>query len=86
MTREYRDQISPVAARDVDCGILNFSAGRDRSPIPAITKPCNLFLDTLISNVLNYILIDLIDLTPIELTHLKIGAQKNTVFGPVGVK
>lgn len=39
ITREYLDQIRPVAARADDWAILSFSAGRVKSPIPANTKP-----------------------------------------------
>jgi len=40
MTMEYRAQTRPVALRAADCGILIFSAGRARSPSPAITRLC----------------------------------------------
>jgi hypothetical protein len=39
ITREYLDQITPVAAKDPDCPILSLSAGRCKSPIPAPTRP-----------------------------------------------
>lgn len=39
ITREYRDQMSPVAARDADWGMDKVSTGRFKSPNPAITKP-----------------------------------------------
>lgn len=38
MTSEYRDQMSPVAASDADCGTDSFSTGRFKSPRPANTK------------------------------------------------
>uniref|UniRef100_A0A2H1WJC0 SFRICE_026749 n=1 Tax=Spodoptera frugiperda TaxID=7108 RepID=A0A2H1WJC0_SPOFR len=38
ITREYRDQTKPVAARDADWVIDKFSTGRFKSPNPAITK------------------------------------------------
>lgn len=39
MTKEYRDQMNPVAAKAPDCLMLTFSTGRFMSPIPANTKP-----------------------------------------------
>lgn len=36
---EYLDQIIPVAANAVVCGILRASAGLVKSPSPAITNP-----------------------------------------------
>lgn len=39
MTREYRDQIAPVIARDKHCFVDNFSAGRFKSPRPPMTRP-----------------------------------------------
>lgn len=39
ITREYLDQMVPVAARAVDWEADSFSAGRARSPRPAITSP-----------------------------------------------
>ena len=39
MTSEYLDQIQPVAARERLCDMLSLSAGRCKSPIPAITNP-----------------------------------------------
>ena len=39
ITREYRDQIIPVAARAVDWVRLSFSAGLVMSASPAITRP-----------------------------------------------
>lgn len=38
ITKEYLDQIAPVAVREADCETLILSAGRVRSPIPAITR------------------------------------------------
>ncbi|RWS10236.1 tetratricopeptide repeat protein 27-like protein [Dinothrombium tinctorium] len=37
---KIRDQMMPVAAKAIDCAILRRSAGRDKSPIPAITSAC----------------------------------------------
>lgn len=39
MTKEYLDQITPVAARAVVWAGLIVSAGLVKSAIPAITKP-----------------------------------------------
>lgn len=39
ITNEYRDHMIPVAAKAEHCDMLNFSAGRVISPIPAMTKP-----------------------------------------------
>lgn len=39
ITREYLAQIQPVAAKEADWDTLKVSAGRVRSPIPAITRP-----------------------------------------------
>lgn len=38
ITREYLDQIAPVAVREADCETLILSAGRAKSPMPAITR------------------------------------------------
>lgn len=39
MTREYRDQMNPVAVNTPDWAVLSFSAGLVKSAKPAITKP-----------------------------------------------
>lgn len=39
ITREYLDQIRPVAINTADCAVLSFSAGLVISAIPAHTKP-----------------------------------------------
>lgn len=78
ITNEYRDHMIPVAAKAEHCDMLNFSAGRVISPIPAMTKPWkNLELQ----------LNERLKQKPqINLTHLKAGAQKKMVLGPVKVK
>ena len=39
ITNEYLAHMTPVAANDPDCETLKVSTGRDKSPIPATTKP-----------------------------------------------
>lgn len=39
ITSEYLDHIQPVTNNDADWDIDNCSAGRARSPIPAMTRP-----------------------------------------------
>lgn len=41
MTKEYLDHMTPVAAKEADCAMLNWSTGLRKSLIPAITRPCN---------------------------------------------
>lgn len=72
MTREYLDQIRPVAANAAVWGILIASAGRCRSAIPAMTNPYEQAI-TLNSKFGRNL---------IEFTHLKHGAQKKIVLGP----
>lgn len=76
ITREYLDQMHPVIARESDCETLSLSAGRVKSPIPAITRPCLTKKNIIIGLKYFIYVIKMIH------THLNTGAQKKTVFGP----
>ncbi len=72
----------PVAVNTADWEVLSFSAGRAMSAKPAKTRLCVKSEMKQLSIYLSIYPKNIQILCVINLTHLNIGAQKKTVFGP----